>query len=120
MPSRLPRALIGRFGAITRLGVIAVLVDGAVECVAEPDANRDLLDRLECSQPDVVLIDGDDGCTGLLVAAVRDRRPEVTVITCSNEHLTMRVLPAGPDRRPYETTLSAAELVGAVRAAATR
>lgn len=116
----MPKALIGKFGAITRLGVIAVLVDGAVECVAEQDATRDLLTRLEASQPDAVLIDGDDGCTGSLVAAVRDRRPEVTVITCSNEHLTMRVLPARPDRRPYETTLCAAELVEAVRTAATR
>lgn len=116
----MPKALIGEFGAITRLGVIAVLVDGAVECVAEQDAHGDLLGRLEGCQPDAVLVDGDDGCTGSLVAVVRDRRPEVTVIECSNEQLTMRVLPAGPGGHPYETTLSAAELVGAVRAAATR
>ena len=115
----MPKALIGKFGAITRLGVIAVLVDGAVECVAEPDADGDLLVRLEHSQPDVVLMNGDDGRTGSMVAAVRDRRPEVTVITCSDEHLTMRVLPAGPSGRSYETTLSAVELVGAVRAAVT-
>lgn len=116
----MPRALIGKFGAITRLGVIAVLVDGAVECVAEQAPNDDLLVRLDRSQPDAVLIDGDDGCTGSLAEAVRGRRPEVTVIECSNEQLKMRVLPAGADRHPYETTLSAAELVGAVRAAATR
>ena len=100
--------------------MIATLVDGAVECVAAEQSNDDLLASLERDAPDVVLMDGDDGCIGSLVAAVRGRRPEVTVITCSNEHLTMCVMPGGPDSHPYETTLSAAELVGAVRSAATR
>lgn len=116
----MPSALVGTFGAIVRLGMISVLRDGAVQCVGDDLPDGDLLSRLEATRPDAVVIDGDDGSSGSLAEAVRGRRPGVTVIACSNEHLTMRVLPGWADRLPYETTLSAAELVGAVRSAATR
>ena len=116
----MPRALVGTFGAIARLGVLGVLSDGSVECVAEELAEADLLTRLEASDPDVIVLNGDDGSSSSLVAEVRDRRPEVTVIVCSNNQLTMRVEPGGAGGHPYETRLGAEELVGAVRAASAR
>lgn len=123
-------ALVGDFGAIVRLGLVGVLGDADIDCVGEvpvavlggnatPDhvAGGGLLQRLDRSEPDAVVVDWDDRRYEAVAASVHARRPSVTVIACSDERLSMRVIPGRQDRDVYESRLSAQGLVEAVRAA---
>lgn len=114
--------LVGDFGAVMRLGLLGVLSDAQIACVAETgdDRRRGLLRRLDASGPDVVVVDWDDRRYQAVTASVLARQPDVTVIACSSERLAIRVLPAQQGREPYESELSAQGLVEAVRAASAR
>ncbi len=114
-------ALVGDFGAILRLGLMGVLSDADIDCVGEAaTAGEGLLQRLDGSQPDVVVVNWDDQRYEAVAASVLARRPAVTVIACSNDRLSMRVVPGRQDRGVYESSLSAQGLVEAVRAASAR
>lgn len=116
-------ALVGEFGAVMRLGLVGVLADARIECVAEQRSGarrRGLLQRLDDAHPDAVVVDWDDRRYEAVAASVLARRPEVTVIACSSERLALRVLPGQQGLAPYETRLSAQGLVEAVQAASAR
>ncbi|MEX1022718.1 MAG: hypothetical protein WD058_06180 [Dehalococcoidia bacterium] len=114
--------LVGEFGAVMRLGLLGVLSDAKIACVAESRDSRPrgLLRRLDGATADVVVVDWDDRRYEAVTASVLARQPELTVIACSSERLAMRVLPAQRDRQPYESRLSAQGLVDAVQAASAR
>jgi len=137
----LASALVGDFGAIVRLGLMGVLSDADISCVGEavtPNSAAQssvaqhstpqspatdegfLLQRLDCAQPDVVVVDWDDRRYEAVAASVLARRPSITVIACSDERLSMRVIPGRQDRGVYESRLSAQGLVEAVKAASAR
>lgn len=114
-------ALVGDFGAIVRLGLLGVLADADISCVGEATAPADgLLQRLDGSEPDAVVVNWDDRRYEAVAASVLARRPAVTVIACSDERLSMRVIPGRRDHGVYESRLSAQGLVEAVRAASAR
>lgn len=115
-------ALVGDFGAIVRLGLMGVLSDADINCVGEPSATpaQGLLQRLDGAEPDVVVVNWDDRRYEAVAASVLARRPSVTVIACSDERLSMRVIPGRQDRSVYESRLSAQGLVEAVKAASAR
>lgn len=110
-------ALVGEFGEVMRLGLLGVLGDAAISCVAEPDDASGILPRLDVARPDVVVVDWDDRRYEAVAASVLARRPGVTVIACSSERLAMRVVPGRRERDSYESKLSAQGLVEAVQAA---
>jgi DNA-binding NarL/FixJ family response regulator len=119
----LASVLVGDFGAVMRLGLIGVLGDADIACVAEPDHDarrRGLLQRLDDVHPDAVVVDWDDRRYEAVTASVLARHPEVTVIACSSNRLSLRVVPGQRDRGPYESKLSAQGLVEAVQAAFAR
>jgi len=123
--SSLASALVGDFGAIVRLGLMGVLSDADINCVGEVStdhstADEGLLQRLDGAQPDVVVVDWDDRRYEAVAASVLARRPTITVIACSDERLSMRVIPGRQDRGVYESRLSAQGLVEAVRSASAR
>lgn len=114
-------ALVGDFGAIVRLGLVGVLSDAQIACVGEACApGEGLLQRLDGAEPDVVVVDWDDRRYEAVAASVLARRPQVTVIACSSDRLSMRVIPGRRDHGAYESRLSAQGLVEAVRNASTR
>ena len=114
-------ALVGDFGAIVRLGLMGVLSDAAIDCVGEASTpGEGLLQRLDGSTPDVVLVNWDDRRYEAVAASVLARRPAITVIACSNDRLSMRVVPGRHDRGVYESRVSAQGLVEAVQAASAR
>lgn len=118
--SSLARALIGQFGAVMRLGLLGVLADAQIECVAEDEDDPPesaLLHRLDAAAPDAVVVDWDDRRYEAVAASVLARRPDVTVVACSSERLFMRVVPGRQDRNVYESKLSAQGLVEAVMSA---
>lgn len=103
-----------------RLGLLGVLSDAQVDCVAEGEPLRpgvSLLDRLDAGVPDAVVVDWDDRRYEAVAASVLARRPEVTLVACSSDRLAMRVVPGRQDRQVYEMKLSAQGLVEAVRSA---
>ena len=114
-------ALVGDFGAIVRLGLMGVLSDADINCVGEASPPGDgLLERLDGAEPDAVVVDWDDRRYEAVAASVLARRPSVTVIACSDERLSMRVVPGRQDHGVYESRLSAQGLVEAVKAASAR
>jgi DNA-binding NarL/FixJ family response regulator len=112
--------LVGEFGAVMRLGLLEVLADAHIETVGEPSEPPDLLERLEATTPDAVVVDWDDRRSEAVMASVLTRLPTVTVIACSSNRLAMRVVPGKAGAAAYESELSTSGLVEAVRAASAR
>lgn len=101
---------------------MGVLSDADINCVGEASTTpvQGLLQRLDGAEPDVVVVNWDDRRYEAVAASVLARRPSVTVIACSDERLSMRVIPGRQDRSVYESRLSAQGLVEAVKAASAR
>ena len=113
------RVLIGELGAIVNLG-LHDLIGGDNDCqiVAESTAPASVLDELEATKPDVVLLDLDDTETSReLAMAITDTHPSVKVIACSSTEPRMRVFPAFHRGESYVARMSPDLLIAAVKEA---
>lgn len=108
------RILLGsELEAIVRVGLHEALRDDEdCEVLNEPTAGTAIFDYMAATVPDVVVLDEERGGSELadIIAA---EYPAVTVITCSSQEPTMRVLPS--TGRSYISPLSPESLIEAVK-----
>jgi DNA-binding NarL/FixJ family response regulator len=109
------RVLIGRFGSIASVGLRGVLEDGGFEVVSEQPASDGLLDLLQRSDPDVVIIDLDAHESRELAFRIARRFPTIQIVACSSDRPSMLVFPAGGGGRSYRRNLSSSRLVEVLR-----
>ncbi len=113
------RVLIGELGAIVNLG-LQELIGGDSECqiVAESTAPGAVLNELEATHPDVVLLDLDDTeVSRELARVISDSHPSVKVIACSSTQPRMRVFPPYHHGESYVARMSPDLLIEAVKQA---
>ena len=111
----MPRVLVSQFGAITRLGLHALLEEEGCEVIEPENGPSQLLLHVDSDRPDVVILNMDSGEDQDLARRIVLGFPAVRVIVCSAERPTMRVyLPFGSGES-YESDLSSALLTEAVR-----
>jgi DNA-binding NarL/FixJ family response regulator len=106
--------LVGRFGAIARLGLQAFLEEEGCE-VVQPDYEEDeLLNHIGRDCPDVVVLDMDSSGVDELARNIALGYPAVRVIACSAEQPTMRIYVPFHNGESYQSDLSSALLARAV------
>lgn len=106
--------LVGSFGEVSRLGLLALLEEWSFEAIDAVVPLADLPARVEEHRPDAVVVDlGRDG-TDEAAAGIARRFPDVAVIACSADQPTMRVFPRGQAGRWRSEPMSAASFEAAL------
>ena len=113
------RVLLGELGAIVKLGLRELIrSESDCEIVSEPNAGSDVLDELDSTHPDVVLLDLDDSHASTdLAMAISASHPAVKVIACSSSEPRMRVFPPFHHGESYVARMSPEILIEAVKQA---
>lgn len=111
----MPRVLVSQFGAITRLGLRALLEEEGCEVIEPENGPNQLLARVASDRPDVVILNLDSKGDHELARRIVLDFPAVRVIACSAERPTMRVYLPFRSGESYESDLSSALLTEAVR-----
>jgi len=107
------RVLMGEFGALVRAGFEDMLREEHVELIA---ADRDLVERLVTTLPDVVVLDLDVEHSDELVQQITTNFPALKIVACSTRHPTMRVFPPFHHGEFYDSPLEGSLLTAALSA----
>ena len=109
------RILIGDFGKIVRLGLQELLDEEGMDIVADERPGGEIVQNVVAVLPDVVVLDLDAEENDAVAREIATGFPSVTVIACSSVEPVMRVFPRFHLGEYYETELSPAGFVDAVK-----